>query len=286
MTDLKTGFSSSTKTEINAELYFTTKVDTECVLNFYRGNRHQHVHIRDENLLRQMVADGQFLILRDKETGELLASSGTYAYKVDGDNRQASYREIGSTRFSEKVAGFGLYPLFISSQVIHSMLTNPCKKMFIANVYDDSPVGRELLTKKTGWKIINATPDILKVFYATKDKGASKDEDSRPMTWYGSPAARMPHQARIIQDFIANKTVITHKKHDVVLNVDYSRFDLAKRFAPHLDMLSTLDERKTLCDGNGGDLNVPSLSKYLKHNAPMHVVARALSRHKPNDPKL
>jgi hypothetical protein len=226
---------------IDAELRFSAEEDIDSVLDFYRGNRHQHVHIRDEALLIELVRAGDFLVLKDKSSGEILASSGTYAYHVSGDKEQPSFKEIGSTRFSEKLAGFGLYPLFISSQVVHSMLTDPCKHMFIANVYDDSPVGRELLTKKAGWKIIDATPDILDVFKATKDQEASKDKVQKPMTWYGSPPSCLPHQAGVVLDFIANKTSIQHKRRDAVLNIDYSRFELAHKYADQLAVLKEYD---------------------------------------------
>jgi hypothetical protein len=263
---LKSIFNRDAENVINAYVRFSNEKDIGKVLDFYRGNRHQHVHIRDEKLLSNLVKSGNFLLLEDKKTGEILASSGTYPYTVKNDKDRPSYMEIGSTRFSEKVAGFGLYPLFISSQVIHASLTNPCQKMFIANVYDDSPVGRNLLTKKAGWDVIKATPDILEVFLSTKDKTAAKNSsDMRTMTWYGSPPSCMPHQAGVILDFLNNKRRITHKSNGTVLKLDYSQFDLAKRFRKHLMYLQNWKDFKDLQDGvdKTKPLDIPKMAKYL-----------------------
>lgn len=260
---------------INAKLRFSRKEDVQDILDFYGGNLHEHVHIRDKNLLAQRVKDGHFLILKDKDSGEILASSGSYDYRVRGDEMlaQASYAEIGSTRFGDKVAGFGLYPLFIASQVLHGMLTNPPKLMYIANVYDDSPVGRELLTKKVGWQVINATPGILETFKATKaaQKTAGEDnDDERPMTWYGSPSSCLGHQAKIVMSFMMNRT-ITHKKNGTTLALDLSEFDLAQTFRYHLSDLTMGDwDYLTGAEGSPSNLSLDfdTLSYLLnrKHN--------------------
>ncbi|GEM_PF-2497067 len=259
-------FNGGAQDVINAALRFSSAADIENVLNFYKGNRHQHVHIRDEALLASRVRDGHFLILQDKDTGEVLASSGSYDYTVTGDTDRASYAEIGSTRFSDKVAGFGLYPLFIASQVVHGMLGRPPKKMYIANVYDDSPVGREMLTKKVGWNVINATPDIIETFLKTKDP--STKGDMRPMTWYGSPASCLPHESRVILGYLATPQ-IKHKKLDCVLNIDMSGFDLANKYNPHLKSLASGQWDSLMSDEHGKnmlDLQGVSAMLHTIHN--------------------
>jgi hypothetical protein len=263
---LKDLFNRDAHNRIDASLRFSHKGDVSKILNFYRGNRHQHVHIRDENLLAELVTRGNFLILEDKKTGEILASSGTYPYKVKGDKDLPSYMEIGSTRFSEKVAGFGLYPLFISSQVIHASLTKSCTKMFIANVYDDSPVGRNLLTKKAGWKVVLPTKGILDVFHSTKDKTANDNKaDNRTMTWYGSPPSCMPHQAKVVMDFLQNKRRIAHKNNGTVLRIDYSQFDLARGYSSHLLHLANLRGYRNLQDGEDKSktLDIPKMVDFV-----------------------
>lgn len=242
------GFNAGAQNVINAEIRFSHPADTARVLDFYKGNRHQHVHIRDEALLADRVRNGHFLLLIDKSNGEVLASSGSYDYKVTGDLDRASYAEIGSTRFSDKVAGFGLYPLFIASQCVHGMLTTPPRSMYIANVYDDSPVGREMLTKKVGWTQIEATPDILETFLKTKDP--STKGDARPMTWYGSPAACLPHESTVILGYLARPQIV-HKNGQTILNVDFSKFSLANEYRPHVRDLASGRYDSVLNDGKG-----------------------------------
>lgn len=221
------------KTE-KVKLRFSQPKDSPQILAYYKENAHQHVHIRDPKWITDHVGKGQFLIL-ENEDGEIIASSATYDYVTEADtDGRPSFFEIGSTNFSPEGNGFGLYPLFIASQVIEAFLNYPPKDKFIANVYDSSPVGRKMLVPKVGWKVIEPSEDVLKKFKSTKSAEHTNEE---PMTWYGSPSECLPHQARVVLDFIENGT-ITHKSGERAVEIDFSEFSLANELKPLLQEIA------------------------------------------------
>ena len=146
-----------------------------------------------------------------------------------------SYYEVGSTNFRCPGGnGFDLYPLFISSQVIDAFLEMPPNELCIANVYNSSPVGRELLVGRVGWEVIEPTQDILTKFKSTK---SSDHENNEEMTWYGSQSHCLPHQARIVLEWI-EKGHATHKKTGESLDIDFSEFSLAQDLKPLVEEIA------------------------------------------------
>ncbi|MEM7680126.1 MAG: hypothetical protein AAF182_03895, partial [Pseudomonadota bacterium] len=177
------------------KLRFSSQADTDQIIEYYQENSHQHVHVRKRDWIEHHASAGQFL-LGTRDDGEIIASSALYDYFVEGDKKVPSYYEVGSTNFKRPGgSGFDLYPLFISSQVTESFLQMSPKQHCIANVYNSSPVGRDLLVGKAGWVVIDATPDIIKKFKSTKSGEHTNEE---PMTWYASQSQCLPGQARIV----------------------------------------------------------------------------------------
>lgn len=218
---------------------FSQAADVNNILQYYKDNQHQHVHIREAEWYASHARKGQYLLGLEND-GNIIASTGTYDYIVNGDgdgdvDGKPSYYELGSTSFKPgKGTGYNLYPFFIASQVVQAFLEHPPKEMCIANVYDDSPVGKKMLVPIVGWKEIQPSEDILAKFKSSK---SADHTNNNPMTWYGTPTDTIPHMARIVLDFL-NKGEVTNKKTGDVLKLDVSDFSLAQDFRHAVEMLA------------------------------------------------
>ncbi|MCB9990596.1 MAG: hypothetical protein H6867_04340 [Rhodospirillales bacterium] len=182
------------------KIRFSKAADIDPILQYYKENQHEHVHVRERDWYADHARKGQYM-LGFNGNDEIIASSGTYDYRVGNDTKdEPSYHEMGSTNFKRgEGTGFNLYPFFIASQVIQALLAYPPKDMCIANVYDDSPVGKKMLVPVVGWQEIQPTQDILGKFKSSK---SAEHKNNNPMTWYGTPTPTLPHMARIVLSFI------------------------------------------------------------------------------------
>ena len=208
--------------------------DTDKLLQYYKDNAHQHVSVRRHDWIEHHAAKGQFLVF-ETEDGEILASSATYDYVIEGDSEaEPSYYEIGSTNFSDKGKGYGLYPFVIASQCLDAFLRNPPKKNFLADVYDSSPVGRDMLVPKVGWQPEEVEPEVWDKFESTKSDEHTNQE---PMTWYASKSNSLPFQARLVLEEL-KKTEIVHKNGKQALEIDFGLFPLANEYYPALQKLA------------------------------------------------
>jgi len=211
--------------ENKALVRFCTPGDFEKITHYYKDNTHHHVHVRDPEWIARHVRKGQFLLI-ERPDGEIIAASATYDYHTAADSLDGapSYYEIGSTNFKQPGGrGYDLYPFMIAAQVIDAFLRYPPKKCFIANVYDSSPVGRTMLKPIVGWQIVTPEQDVLKKFNQSK---SANNQSAGPMSWYGATSSTLPHQARIVLEYLTRGEVI-HKKTGEKLTLDFSRFSLA-----------------------------------------------------------
>lgn len=221
---------------------FSGAGDFEKVFDYYGGNRHHHVHVRDRGLIERQVGRGQFLLV-EKRDGGLVASSAVYDYNLGngagrgGGGARPDYYEVGSTNFSEEGRGYELYQFMIASQVVETFLRAPPEKYFIANVYDSSPVGREMLTKIVGWKVLEPEEAVLEKFRNTKADPGAKSE---PMTWYAATSSTLPHQARLALGYM-DRGEVRHRKTGRVLALDLSGFSLANEWLPQVKDLASGD---------------------------------------------
>ncbi len=217
-------------------LQFSTERDIDRIIAYYVENSHHHVHVRRRDWIAQHASAGQFMLGTNND-GDIIASSALYDYMVEGDDPGGlpSYYEVGSTNFKKPGgAGYGLYPLFIASQVIEAFLEMAPRQKCIANVYDSSPVGTQLLVGQVGWVTIEPTEDILEKFKSTKSSDHSNDE---PMTWYASQSQCLPHQARIVLHWI-QKAEAYNRKADMTMALDFSDFALAKQNRPLVEEIA------------------------------------------------
>lgn len=216
---------------------FSEKRDTDKIIAYYEANTHEHVHVRKRDWIEHHAEKGQFLIFETQE-GEIIASSAAYDYVAKGDGPDSpSYYEIGSTNFAPKGRGYGLYPFVIASQVIDAFLRIPPGKNFIANVYDDSPVGRKMLVPKAGWSQDNVSKDVLDKFYQTK---SPSNDNGTSMSWYAAKSSSLPHQARLVLSEM-RRSLWLHKSGEKGIELDFSKFDLAKEHYQTLLMLAYSD---------------------------------------------
>lgn len=214
---------------------FSGSADFEKIFDYYGGNRHHHVHVRDRGLIERHVAKGQFLLV-EKRDGALIASSAVYDYNLGNDGRvRPDYYEVGSTNFSEEGRGYELYQFMIASQVVESFLRAPPERHFIANVYDSSPVGRQMLTKIVGWKVLQPEEAVLEKFRSTKADPGAKSE---PMTWYAATSSTLPHQARLVLGYM-DRGEVKNRKTGRVLALDLSGFSLANAWLPQVKDLAS-----------------------------------------------
>ncbi len=217
------------------KIRFSEGSDLGKILDYYKNNGHQHVHVRSPDWIANHVKKGQFLLV-EKMDGTIIASSATYDYNLTNtEGSRPDYYEMGSTNFNaQEGRGYELYQFMIASQVVMAFLEFPPQKHFIANVYDSSPVGREMLTKIVGWKVIQPEAAILEKLKETK---ADPTKPLNPMTWYGATSSTLGHQARIVLDYI-NQGAVTHKKSGKRLNLDLSHFPLANKLKPLVQELA------------------------------------------------
>lgn len=211
---------------------FSTAADAPKVIDFYYNTRHQHVDKRPDSLLRERTEKGQVLLVLDSK-GELKASSIAYDF-----NRAAQpetdfpgvWVEIGSTRST--LSGVGLYPFIVASQVMERFFAHPPQEKFIAAIFKDNQPVTDFLHKVVGWSPF--TPD--------KECADAADltKELHKVNCLEANSTSLPHQARIVLDFIERGTNegLLNKKTGERVKFDLSGFTLAHFWRPVLEELA------------------------------------------------
>jgi hypothetical protein len=207
---------------------FSQAADTGKIADFYKDNSHAHVDQRQAELLRSRIESGCVFMVED-ETGKLGMASVSYEF-----NRKAGeppvWTEIGSTR--SVLAGVGLYPFVVASQVVHEFLTRTPEDSFFAGVYKDNQPVTDLLSKKVGWSIYNPPAEMAKI--------TDLEKDLAKLNCMESASRNIPQQARLVLEYIerGTKEGLMNKKTGARVKLDLSEFPLANELRPLLEELA------------------------------------------------
>lgn len=211
---------------------FSTAADAPKVIDFYYNTRHQHVDKRPDALLRERTEKGQVLLVLDNK-GELKASSIAYDFNraaQGGKDFPGTWVELGSTRST--LSGVGLYPFIVASQVMERFLSHPPQEKFIAAIFKDNQPVTDFLHKVVGWSPFAPEKDCADAADLTKEL--------HKVNCLEATSASLPHQARIVLDFIERSTTegLLNKKTGERVKFDLSGFTLANFWRPLLEELA------------------------------------------------
>lgn len=230
-----------TNKENHLVVKFSEPCDQQRVFNFYQQNIHKHVDKRKADVWNERTKDGRVIIVEDNEE-HLGFLSVAYDFEHDG---KVKWIEFGSTMNQqdpnkkpyELIKGITLYPSIIASQTIHEFLNNTPEDKFIANIYEDNQAVIYMLNERTGWKFFEPEDDILKACKATK---GDVNQHGAKRLWLESTTDTLPHQARLLLDFIDSGTTtgLFNKKSQKHIKLDVSKFSLANEFRTAVEALA------------------------------------------------
>lgn len=220
------------KTDISfLKVRFSSASDAGKAIDFYENEQHQHVDRRPDDVLSARAKAGQILMIEDAQ-GTLKAASISYDFNRAATDRAtgpATWIEIGSTRST--LSGIGLYPFIIASQVMERFLNDPPEETFIAAIFRDNMPVTNFLNKVVGWSLFEPKRECSDAADITKELDK--------IYCLEAPTTSLPHQARIVLDFIerADSGRIKNKKTGETVTFDFSDFSLAGKLKPLLQEL-------------------------------------------------
>lgn len=208
---------------------FSKAADHDRLVEFYKDNRHDTVHIRKPAVMRKAVDNGRFIVLTDDQNG-VRAGSGAYDYPDDDHNYQRRWTELGTT--TANMPGYGLYPYIIAAQVIMDFIGRTPSESFVATIDHDNYSVIDLLKNKVGWKEFSPSEELKKEIKNTKDWSTEN-----PVVWLRATPEALPHQARLVLELI-DKTELVNKKTGEKVKLDLSDFPLANEMRSYVEALA------------------------------------------------
>lgn len=218
-------------------LRFSTAADADAIEGYYKDNPHPDVAIRPSELYRERASKGAALLITDTDgpitKDNIHGCSITYPVTEDTPKGpRHAWTEMGSTRIT--LNGFGIYPYFISSHMVHSFLFEPPEDRIIADVTDRNTGVKKLLNGLLKWQPY--TPPK-----ALKDKVEGTFVDERPpFSYFQCGPEQMPHMARFVSRIMKNP-VLKNKRTGEEIVIDTSKLHLNKSLRHVVEKLAKTD---------------------------------------------
>lgn len=243
---------------------FSTAGDCDRLISFFTENQHAATALRQEEQYRDRISNGAGIIVANQQEDIVAASM---SYPLYDFNKMAGrgvpsheWTEFGSTR--AVLNGYKLYQLMVASTTLQQFAMEPPKDRFVAEVYTDNTGVNQMLGGDLAWATIASPPDALKM----ASSGTLAQTVTKPVYWYQCATEHMPHQARVVLDYIDNPVIQRTKQRpgedgqprtEVVgeIQLDFSRFSLATMLRDYMDTLARQDF---------GDMANPDPSKKLR----------------------
>ena len=197
---------------------FSRRGDLQPVLAFYRSLPHQNVAVRDEQVMRDRIDHGHFILVEDAKSGRLVGASGTYPLGAPTD-AAAPYVEIGTTRAA--INGLGLFQVMVCASALNSFLNAPPGRYIVAEVDPGSPVN-DMFQLKAFFQ------PLPRSMAARLDAAANETKavkDTHVVNWYRGSADKAPDQAAVLLKLI-DSPIVTARDGSRVL-FDFSQLTLA-----------------------------------------------------------
>lgn len=219
---------------------FSESADYENISRFYNENRHHNVRARDQELMRNLAANGSVVLLED-EKGKLVGTTVSYPLVSTDANGQEhqKWSEIGSVRFI--LNGYpGIFDVMAGMSMLRTFLVEPPEDRFVAKIGHPAV---QKMSERIGWR--EFTPDPLAVELAAKTKrmeddvAAPPDSGSNPK-WYQAGLESLPITAKFMASVMDNP-VLTNKKTGEQVIIDFSRSPLATIMTPTIRNLASKD---------------------------------------------
>jgi hypothetical protein len=217
---------------------FSTPSDVGRIIRFQTDNVHTYVLTRKHEEYLERARHGAAVMVENSR-GDMVACSLSYPLHVDhGRNRPAHiWTEMGSTRIV--LNGFKLYQLLVAATTLQQFLMQPPEDRFVAEVDIPNTAVHKMLGGDLKWTPFTQTPEALpKASHGTVD-----NHDGQPVIWYQCGIEHMPHQARVVQEYIRNPVITRFNKAAQPqavgqIRLDFSRFQLAHMFSNYLSALA------------------------------------------------
>ncbi len=229
---------------------FSTADDCDRLIAFFNDNQHAATALRQDEQYRDRISNGAGIIVA-AQSEEIVGAS--MSYPLYDFNKMAGrgvpsheWTEFGSTR--AVLPGYKLYQLMVAATTLQQFAMEPPKDRFVAEVYTDNTPVNQMLGGDLRWTTIANPPDALKM----ASSGTLAQQVTKPVYWYQCATEHMPHQARVVLDYIDNPVIQRTKnkpdgqggiKPEVVgeIRLDFSRFSLATMLRDYMDTLARQD---------------------------------------------
>lgn len=229
---------------------FSTKADFDNIVEFYELNAHKNVRKRQQELMKQLAADGAVVLIED-EKGKIVAASITYPHTTTDKNGEehVNWQEIGTTRMV--LNGYpGLFDAMITMQTLRAFLVEPPDSTFVAQMHTAPVQG---MAEKLGWRRMDAMPEALMDAKTRSVDPADAPHLSRD-NWYMCGIEALPVMAQRMVKSIDNP-ILENKKTGEKIELDYSKSTFFKLFGPEI---------RVLAEKNYGDVDKPDVKQNVR----------------------
>ncbi|MEZ0262303.1 MAG: hypothetical protein ACAH80_14955 [Alphaproteobacteria bacterium] len=229
---------------------FSSKEDSDKIVEFYDLNAHKNVRKRQQELMKQLVDDGAVVIIED-EKGKIVAASITYPHTATDEkgNEVVKWQEMGTTRIT--LNGYpGLFDALITMQTLRAFLVEPPTSTFVAQMHTAPVQG---LASNLGWRPMDKLPEGL-----MDSKIKTMDPADVPklteVNWFLCGTEALPVMAARMVKSVENP-VLENKKTGEKIELDYSKSTFFKLFG---------DEIKALAGKDFGDVDKPNVKQNVQ----------------------